>query len=171
MTLPKEQAVGGYHNAMYNKAELYDELNRAFSLELPKDMDDFKEETYKDNPAYRLAQAEHNRWNLEKLLMGFTPMNKEQDEQFRLLVRNEQMAEDKKKEAINELKAIHKTSPMNIHPNICDFHHLKLTDKDALGYDVMLHNAIPIMLLSVDGYKTTSHKEYIDKNKMNQNTI
>ena len=159
MTLPKEQAVGGYHNAMYNKTELYDELDRAFSLELPKDMDDFKEETYKNNPAYRLAQTEHNRWNLEKLLMGFSPMNKEQDEQFRLLVR------EKKNKAIKQLKKVHKSSATNIHPNICDFHHLRLTDKDALGYDVMLHNAIPNMLLSVDGYKTTSHYKHIDKNK------
>jgi hypothetical protein len=91
--------------------------------------------------------------------MGFTPMNKEQDEQFRLLVR------EKKNKVIKQLKKVHKSSATNIHPNICDFHHLRLTDKDALGYDVMLHNAIPIMLLSVDGYKTTSYNKHIDKNK------
>lgn len=158
MCLPNNQAIGGYRNDMFDNALLYDELNSTFLLKLPKDMDDFIEEEYENNPVYRLAQTEHNRWNMEKLLMGFSPMNKEEDEQFRLLVR------EKRTDEIEQLKKDYKSSANNIHPNICDFQHLRVTDKGALRCDVMLQNAIPYILLLVDGYRTASLSKLIEEN-------
>lgn len=157
MYLPEVQSVGGYHNVMYSNPVLYDELNSTFFLEINNDMSGFVEEDYENKPTYLLAQSEHNRWNLEKLLMGFSPMDKQQDEQYRLLVR------EGKKDAIKQLKQIHKSSATNIHPNICDFSHLLNTDPSACVYDVLLHNAIPYILLLVDGYKYPAHTYFVYK--------
>lgn len=145
MSLPAEQAIGGYQNVMYDNALLYDTLSSTFCLKLP-----IVEEEHINKPAYYLAQCEHNRWNLEKLLMGFSPMNEEQDKQFRQLV------EQKDKDAIKQLKNQLKSSAANIHPNICDFGHLEDIDQGAQEYDILLHNAIPYILLLVDGYKTVA---------------
>jgi hypothetical protein len=82
--------------------------------------------------------------------MGFSPMNKEQDKRFRQLV------EQKDKDAIKQLKNQLKSSAANIHPNICDFGHLEDIDQRAQEYDILLHNAIPYILLLVDGYKTVA---------------
>lgn len=157
MYLPEVQSVGGYHNEMFTNPVLYDELNSTFFLEINDDMSGFVEEDYENKPTYLLAQSEHNRWNLEKLLMGFSPMNKQQDEQYRLLVK------EGKKSAIKRLKQIHKSSATNIHPNICDFNHLLNTDPSARVYDVRLHNAIPYILLLVDGYKYPAHTYHVYK--------
>ena len=152
------QAIGGYHNIMYGNPVLCDNLNSTFFLEMPKDMNKFKEEEFESKPTYRLAQTEHNRWNIEKLLMGFSPINKEQDERYRLLVK------DKNSDAIEQLKQAHKSSVANIHPNICEFKHLKDIDKyGALKYDVMLNNAIPYILLLVDGYMYPAHTYWVYK--------
>lgn len=145
ISLPAEQAIGGYQNVMYDNALLYDTLSSTFCLKLP-----IVEEEHINKPAYYLAQCEHNRWNLEKLLMGFSPMNKEQDKRFRQLV------EQKDKDAIKQLKNQLKSSAANIHPNICDFHHLEDIDQGAQEYDIILHNAIPYILLLVDGYMTVA---------------
>ena len=155
MDLPEGHAIGGYQNAIYSNALLCDELNSVLHLNIPShdvqdDADAIAEiyKQYKDKPAYVLAQCEHNRWNIEKLLMGYAPMNAKQNGKFMSFVKEKKNAELKK------YKAELKSSAANIHPNICDFSHLKTTDPGAQWYDVMLHNGIPYILLLVDGYKT-----------------
>ena len=94
-----------------------------------------------------VAKCEHNRWNVEQLLMGFTPMKSADDEQFRKLV------DENNKEKINKKKSELKESSAKVHPNICDFEHLNMVDPGAKKYDYALNVAIPDILIRVDGYE------------------
>lgn len=109
------------------------------------------------------AKVEHNRWNVEKLLMGYRPLedhtlNKEEIEIVReyLKVRNEELA--KIQEGINEkdiyydwreesfkvkgVKGFYKDGPMKVHPNICPFECLPMDDKN---YDICFTLAMPFL--------------------------
>lgn len=94
-----------------------------------------------------VAKCEHNRWNVEQLLMGFTPMKSADDEQFRILVA------ENDEEKINKKKSELKESSAKVHPNICDFEHLNMVDPGAKKYDYALNVAIPDILIRVDGYE------------------
>ena len=94
-----------------------------------------------------VAKCEHNRWNVEQLLMGFTPMKSADDEQFRQLV------DENNEEKINKKKSELKESSAKVHPNICDFEHLNMVDPGAKKYDYALNVAIPDILIRVDGYE------------------
>ena len=109
------------------------------------------------------AKVEHNRWNIEKLLMGYRPLedhtlNKEEIEIVReyLKVKNEELA--KIQEGINEkdiyydwreesfkvkkVKDFYKDGPMKVHPNICPFECLPMDDKN---YDICFTLAMPFL--------------------------
>ena len=109
------------------------------------------------------AKVEHNRWNVEKLLMGYRPLedhtlNKEEIEIVReyLKVTNEELA--KIQEGINEkdiyydwreesfkvkkVKGFYKDGPMKVHPNICPFEWLPMDDKN---YDICFTLAMPFL--------------------------
>lgn len=109
------------------------------------------------------AKVEHNRWNVEKLLMGYRPLedhtlNKEEIEIVReyLKVNNEELA--KIQEGINEkdiyydwreesfkvkkVKGFYKDGPMKVHPNICPFECLPMDDKN---YDICFTLAMPFL--------------------------
>lgn len=109
------------------------------------------------------AKVEHNRWNVEKLLMGYRPLedhtlNKEEIEIVReyLKVENEELA--KIQEGINEkdiyydwreesfkvkkVKGFYKDGPMKVHPNICPFECLPMDDKN---YDICFALAMPFL--------------------------
>lgn len=109
------------------------------------------------------AKVEHNRWNVEKLLMGYRPLedhtlNKEEIEIVReyLKVKNEELA--KIQEGINEkdiyydwreesfkvkkVKGFYKDGPMKVHPNICPFECLPMDDKN---YDICFTLAMPFL--------------------------
>ena len=103
-----------------------------------------------------LAQCEHNRWNVEKLLVGFSPIDEDDDKQLQQMVRDGL--------PVKTLKNKLKSSPMNIHPNICDFEHLDKVDPEAKDYDSMLNDAIPYILILVDGYHTDAYNQYLQQN-------
>ena len=103
-----------------------------------------------------LAQCEHNRWNVEKLLVGFSPIDDDDDKQLQQMVRDGL--------PVKTLKNKLKSSPMNIHPNICDFEHLDKVDPEAKDYDSMLNDAIPYILILVDGYHTDAYNQYLQQN-------
>ena len=109
------------------------------------------------------AKVEHNRWNVEKLLMGYRPLedhtlNKEEIEIVMeyLKVKNEELA--KIQEGINEkdiyydwreesfkvkkIKGFYKDGPMKVHPNICPFECLPMDDKN---YDICFTLAMPFL--------------------------
>jgi hypothetical protein len=105
-----------------------------------------------------LGIAEHNRWNMEQLLFGYLPCDKELDKIFEQINKegmNDSVKEEyelwKQKNGINKtdykkIKDDVKGLEYRIHPNICEFLHLDNVDKDAKGYDSMLNNAIAKIL-------------------------
>lgn len=87
-----------------------------------------------------LGESEHNRWNMEQLMMGYTPCGKADDEMLKEYVKQQDV------EALRKLKNGLKLSAAKVHPNICDYAHLDRTDPAAKAYDIQLIYAIPKML-------------------------
>ncbi len=84
-----------------------------------------------------LARSEHNRWNIEKLLFGYTPCDKDTcEELIRLLC-------EKKGVEYKHMKDELKKSTKKVHPDICACDILKKVDPGAEGYDMKLNTAIP----------------------------
>ena len=98
-----------------------------------------------ENDELALAICEHNRWNLQQLLLGFTPCPREMDEKLCRLVAEGEMV------AVDEMKGELKSSCERVHPNICDYMHLAKVDPDAQTYDAKLNSFIPRILMLVDG--------------------
>ncbi len=112
----------------------------------------------------QLAICEHNRWNLQQLLLGYSPCDEQLNhilEQQQIkdddVIRNElnQWALDNLNQDIRGLKDIKpkdllKESELRIHSNICAYEHLDKVDKSAKRYDSELNNAIPTILDLVD---------------------
>lgn len=119
-----------------------------------------------------LGQCEHNRWNVQQLLMEFSPCGKHDDEICCMLNDAYRQTYLKKKEydekslpynikiAFNEAKDDFKSkkeslkeSEDRVHPNICGYSHLDEVDFGAKQFDINMNNAIPVILMKVDGYK------------------
>ncbi len=113
--------------------------------EVPSDKLQSTLETAIKNNEFALAVCEHNRWNLQQLLLGFTPCSKEKDE---LLI---QLVVAGKMDEVSKEKGTLKSSYERIHPNICDYNHLAMVDPEAQPYDTKLNAAIPRILMLVDG--------------------
>ena len=130
MDLSKNETLGEYGNPIFDNQSFVQDVKSVLQSHAPI-----------------VAKCEHNRWNVEQLLMGFTPMKSADDEQFRILV-----AENDEKK-INKKKSELKESSAKVHPNICDFEHLNMVDSGAKKYDYALNVAIPDILIRVDGYE------------------
>ena len=153
MPVNEQEAIGGYHNILFDR--IYDEKQEINTLE--KELNTY----FKKNESH-LAECEHNRWNIQQLLLGFSPANLEDDTRLREFVVNGAVDEEKKTE-FKQIKEELKHSPDKIHPNICDFAHLDVIDPGAKGYDQKLNNEIPKILILVDGYNTRAHKDFKEK--------
>lgn len=130
MDLSKNETLGEYGNPIFDNQSFVQDVKSVIQ-----------------SHASIVAKCEHNRWNIEQLLMGFTPMKSADDEQFRILVAENDEEKIKKKKS--ELKE----SSAKVHPNICDFEHLNMVDPGAKKYDYALNVAIPDILIRVDGYE------------------
>jgi hypothetical protein len=84
------------------------------------------------------AESEHNRWNIDRLLLGYSPCDAESDLQLRVL--------QKQQKDTSIFKNKLKESPARIHPNICDHKHLSEIDVEAYPYDKELNSYIPTIL-------------------------
>lgn len=115
------------------------------SEEIPSDQLQATLGTAIENDELALAICEHNRWNLQQLLLGFTPCPREMDEKLCGLVAEGEMV------AVDEMKGELKSSCERVHPNICDYMHLAKVDPDAQTYDAKLNTFIPRILMLVDG--------------------
>lgn len=143
MNLSQEQSIGGYNSKMFYSPNCMSDIRQALH----------------DNEDY-LAQTEHNRWNTEKLMTGFAPIEKADDDKLRSLVVDGQVVD---KQTFNGLKNQLKASPKNVHPNICDFKHLDLIDPVAKDYDRLLNNVLPELLVIVDGYRTPAYWQWCEE--------
>lgn len=85
-----------------------------------------------------LSISEHARWVVDKLIMGFRPMNHQEritDERL--------FGEMKKRQYRNQLK---KNPSDPVHIDICSYSDLRRIDPDSLKYDSFLMLAIPTIL-------------------------
>lgn len=73
-----------------------------------------------------IQRTEHNRWNTEKLLMGFAPLTKEEQGLF--------LPHKNQKDRLNAMKAEWKKKEKK-HLNICSNEVLKDIDKFSVGFD------------------------------------
>ena len=119
-----------------------------------------------------LAVCEHNRWNIQQLLLGYAPCDKELDYIFSLLnlpsknmtlinmlYGNWREANLHSRVFSKKIKDDVKECSLRIHPNICSFKHLDIVDSDAKPYDSMLNAAIPKIIELVDGYGLKPKKD------------
>ena len=97
-----------------------------------------------------LAICEHNRWNVEKLMMGYIPCDVNQFNDFKELINLGSYAEHKKKK--DDLKKTDK----KIHLDICAIDQQKKplieVDSKALQYDIKINNVLPRIALDIDAY-------------------
>lgn len=120
-----------------------------------------------------LGQCEHNRWTVQQLLMEFSPCGKHDDEiccmlndayrqtylkkkeyDEKSLPNNIKIAFNKAKDDFMSKKESLKESEDRVHPNICGYSHLDEVDFGAKQFDINMNNAIPVILMKVDGYKS-----------------
>ena len=120
-----------------------------------------------DTYSEQLSLCEHNRWNIQQLILGYAPCDKELDSIFKSINANEdkvvvlQRYLKWKLTNLNiptcnksKIKDDVKECPLRIHPNICSYEHLSKTDSGAQKYDEDLNNSIPDIISIVDGYKS-----------------
>lgn len=115
----------------------------------------------------QLSLCEHNRWNIQQLILGYAPCDKELDSIFESINANEDKVFVLQRYLKWKLKNLNiptcnkskikddvKECPLRIHPNICSYEHLAKTDSGTQKYDEDLNNAIPDIISIVDGYKS-----------------
>lgn len=73
-----------------------------------------------------IQRTEHNRWNSEKLLMGFAPLSKEEQEEFAPLREQKEELKKKRKAWSKEKKK---------HLDICSNATLAIVDRYVIGFD------------------------------------
>ena len=81
-----------------------------------------------------LAELEHNRWNMEKLLMGYRQLTSEE----KAILLDKEVGSDRDNEK-DRLKG----DLIKAHADICDFHKLKNIDPGIEDYDYLLTLMIP----------------------------
>ena len=89
----------------------------------------------------KLAVSEHTRWLVEKLILGFRPLNDIERSRYETLLGDQRKAYAKNLKG----KAI---APA--HTNICSFKDLRRIDPDNRKYDSFLMLAIPKILEEVN---------------------
>ena len=84
-----------------------------------------------------LVKSEHARWNVEKLILGFRPLNAEER------CKDESLFGNEKTENRKELKQNKK-----IHVDLCSYEELRRVDIGNMKYDYFLMLAMPQILVS-----------------------
>ena len=98
-----------------------------------------------------LAECEHNRWNVQQLLMGFRAYTMREIDEYSKSVDKKTFKSDMKK---GREKA---------HLNICSFAHLDDVDEGAKDYDRIFNHAIPEILKITEEAKI--NPKTVKKNK------
>ena len=89
-----------------------------------------------------LVHVEHNRWNTEKLLTGFRPLEKKEMAEFDTLLETKAEYKDIKKR-----KKFYQQGWEMAHMNIISFKDLETYDAPAIVYDEILTRALPYIVL------------------------
>lgn len=125
----KIRSVGGVcRNIAFN----YDMLCRAF--EANKEV---------------MAECEHNRWNVQQLLMGFRAYKDHEFEKF-LRLKSEASTSKSANAALKAFKKEMKQSAERVHLNICSMQMLSEYDPSSKVYDEVLNRSIPAVMKCVE---------------------
>ena len=81
-----------------------------------------------------MAMTEHNRWNVEQLLMHYSPVRKEEQKELIRLNTSDKQEHKKRKDALKQQMR---------HVDICSYNRLKDVDGDTIIYDIVLSAALP----------------------------
>lgn len=108
------------------------------------DMDAFYALTAEE--IHSLAQTEHNRWSVERLIIGSRPCTDEEKDIIRNNIREIIAAPEEKKKEIEDLKKRYKKQK-DIHFDLCAYDELETdpTGKNAQVYDYDLTACIPLI--------------------------
>lgn len=93
----------------------------------------------------QMSICEHNRWNMEKLLVGFSPSDAKTCQQLI------EYLNTGNKDAYKALKNKLKAATSKVHPDICAFNILTILDPGAVDYDEKLNAAIPKIIELTQG--------------------
>ena len=95
-----------------------------------------------------MAECEHNRWNMQQLLMGFRAFY--DSEMVQMMNEADEAASPKERQAIiNRIKKEKKNSEERAHLNIRSFAALLELDGEAYKYDEIFNGAIPAIMKSL----------------------
>ena len=98
-----------------------------------------------------MAECEHNRWNVQQLLMGFRAYKDNELIEFNRLKDNSSSSNDAQA-AFKEFKDKMKNSPEKVHLNICSISMLHKLDKEAEEYDEVFNASIPAVLKCIENH-------------------
>ncbi len=98
-----------------------------------------------------MAECEHNRWNVQQLLMGFRAYRDDELKQYKAL-KTEMGSSEEAELAFKAFKDRMKNSPEKVHLNICSASMLHDLDRNVEGYDVIFNSAIPAILKIIEKY-------------------
>lgn len=102
-----------------------------------------------ENNKKDMAECEHNRWNMQQLLMGLRAYKDQELDEYNKLKAKVEKSNIKPKE-LNDYKEKLKRGPEKVHLNICPVHILKDTDKYAEVLDFIFNNSIPAILHCIE---------------------
>lgn len=96
-----------------------------------------------------LAKVEHNRWNMEKLLLNYRALKQDEWNEFipyitKITAGHELSLADKKE--LGDKKSRFKKKDKLAHLNLCPYNMLQLSDPDAIDYDIRLIKAMPTII-------------------------
>lgn len=89
-----------------------------------------------------LVRVEHNRWNTEKLLTGFRPLEESELKEF-----DKMLDEKKEYQDIKKRKKFYQQGWEMAHLDICSFADLEIYDAPSIVYDEILTRALPYIVL------------------------
>ena len=103
-----------------------------------------------------MAECEHNRWNMQQLLMGFRAFN--DDDMAELRKEAAKAASPAERQTvITRIKKAKRNSAERAHLNICSFATLMELDGEAYKYDEKFNGAIPAILKCVERYERSNN--------------
>ncbi len=94
-----------------------------------------------------MARCEHNRWNMQQLLMGFRAFNNSELEDFYKQVERNPANKDA---VVKSIKNAKKNSSERVHLDICSFEQLLRVDAKTQVYDENFNSAIPAILKRIE---------------------
>lgn len=112
-----------------------------------------KDRIHEEDADLRLSKVEHNRWNMEKLLLNYRALTTEEWVRFdvyREKIVSGQQLSDTKLKALKKLKNEYKQKENMGHLNLCPYDELKKIDLAAINYDTALVKVIPNIISKAD---------------------